>query len=254
MLNWFRSTTGSAGFTAQQSIWLCSAILAAASFVGAILYQPTHILAFALSGSILTLAFCLDYLTIRARMRRRQIAQAWPEVLDSLVSASTSGFSVFDSLMELATSGPASIRPYFKQLEKDVESGLELNVSLERMRDSMADLNVDRLVELVGVVSVAGGQGFYLALRNQAKQAREDLALRGELESKQGWVSGTAKVAILAPWLVVGMLCARQENIAAYSSYQGSTILIIGLIVSIFAYRLVQLLGSTSQPQRVFIK
>jgi tight adherence protein B len=187
-------------------------------------------------------------------MRRRQVAQAWPEVLDSLVSASTSGFSVFDSLMELATSGPPSIRPYFKQLEKDIESGLELNVSLDRMRESMADLNVDRLVELVRVVSAAGGQGFYLALRNQAKQVREDLALRGELESKQGWVSGTAKVAILAPWLVVGMLCARQENVAAYSSYQGSTILIIGLVVSIFAYRLVQLLGSTSQPQRVFAK
>jgi tight adherence protein B len=116
----------------------------------------------------------------------------------------------------------------------------------------MAEVNVDRLVELVRIVSISGGQGFHVALRNQSVQVRQDLALAGELESKQGWVSGTAKVAITAPWLVVLMLCARKENVAAYSSPQGSWVLLIGLIVSVFAYRLIQLFGSISDPVRVF--
>ena len=252
MLIWYREATAAAGFSWKSAKALFFSGMGAALFVGVAALEISHVMAFAVSIATIFIAALFETLTIRARSRRRAVANAWPEVLDSLVSASSSGIPIFEAFLELSTSGPALLRPNFKQLERDLDSGLDLNAALLNLRDSMAEVNVDRLVELVRIVSISGGQGFHVALRNQSVQVRQDLALAGELESKQGWVSGTAKVAITAPWLVVLMLCARKENVAAYSSPQGSGILLIGLIGSVFAYRLIQLFGSISDPVRVF--
>jgi hypothetical protein len=48
------------------------------------------------------------------------------------------------------------------------------------------------------------------------------------------------------------MLATRPENARAYASAEGSMILFLGLVVSIFAFRLVQILGELSVSPRVF--
>ena len=252
MLRWYRDTCAAAGFSRKASGWLLFVTALGCLFVGSAAFQISHVPAFSLSVTTISFAFILEWLTIRARLRRRAVAQAWPEILDALLSASSSGLPLFEAFIELSSTGPVVLRHHFKALERDLDAGLDLNDGLRNLRDTMADVNVDRLVELVRIVSDSGGQGFHAALRSQAVLARQDLALAGELESKQGWVSGTAKVAIMAPWLVVVMLCARKENVVAYSSPQGAAILLTGLIVSIIAYRLIQLFGSFSEPVRVF--
>lgn len=254
MLSWFRTTSAAAGFSGSSARWLvgCSSLLVFVA--GWLAFELTRVPAFAASVSFILLAFLLEYLNIRAKSRAKSLAAAWPEVLDSLVSATASGTSMFEAVLELASTGPRLLRPQFRKLEADLESGADFAESMARFRDVMANANVDRLVELIRIISTAGGQGFHQAIRQQVHQVRRDLALSGELESKQGWVTGTAKFAILAPWLVVLMLCVRPENKAAYSTTQGSGILLLGLVVSMFAYRLIQILGAPTLPVRVFNK
>jgi tight adherence protein B len=84
-------------------------------------------------------------------------------------------------------------------------------------------------------------------------RTRSEIALWGELESKQGWVAGTAKLAIAAPWLIVATLAVRPENVAIYNTTEGTGVLVVGLLVSLIAYRLVGLMGSLSKPSRVLI-
>ena len=254
MLSWLRSTSAAAGFSGMSARWLLGCSSLVVFVAGWLALELTHVPAFAVSLSVILTAFLLEYLNLRAKSRAKSLATAWPEVLDSLVSAAASGLSMFEAVLELASSGPRLLRPQFRKLEADLESGTDFGVAMTHFRDVMANANVDRLVELIRIISAAGGQGFHHALRNQAKQVRQDLALAGELESKQGWVTGTAKFAILAPWIVVLMLCVRPENTAAYSTTQGSGILLLGLLVSMFAYRLIQILGATGLPVRVFKK
>jgi tight adherence protein B len=252
MLIWFRETIAAAGFAQFGLVPVSLAIAFLALLAGVISLEVVHVPAFAASMAAIVFAFCLEVLTMRARTRRRDISLAWPEVIDSLVSAASSGMSMNEAFLELSTSGPQSLRPNFRKVEAEVDAGSTLTQALSHLRNELAEVHVDRLVELVRIVSAAGGEGFYSALRLQGQQVRDDLALRGELESKQGWVSGTAKVAIIAPWLIVAMLCSRPENVQAYASAEGSGILLLGLVVSVFAYRLIQLLGRVSQPTRVF--
>ena len=100
---------------------------------------------------------------------------------------------------------------------------------------------------------ISGGAGYIESLNSQAKITRSDIATWGELESKQGWVTGTAKLALAAPWLVVVFLTSRPENVKIYNSNEGLTILLVGLTVSLIAYRLIGVLGNLTKPKRVFV-
>ena len=125
---------------------------------------------------------------------------------------------------------------------------------LERFKNEVGDASADRLVELLRIANFSGGVGYHEALRHQVHVLRSDLALWGELESKQGWVTGTAKLALAAPWFIVAVLCTRPENLAIYSSQSGTALLVSGLIVSMFAFRLIQKLGTLRKPTRIFIQ
>lgn len=231
---------------------ICIFILAV-TLIGVFAYQVVSIWAFAFSASISSAAFMLEVLTARARRRGRLISAAWPDVLDSLATAGYSGISLSESLTELGETAPDVLREHFKILSRNLDSGDSLAKGLEMLKAELGDIQVDRLVELLHIAHSSGGEGYNEALRNQAQIAREELALWGEIESKQGWISGTAKIALAAPWLIVAMLSTRAENAKAFSSNTGASILIFGLLVSLFAYRLIQVLGAIEKPRRVFI-
>ena len=135
---------------------------------------------------------------------------------------------------------------------RQVESGESIDAALETMKHNLGEIHADRLIELIRVVHEAGGQGYLGSLKRQGQQLRAQLNLQGMLESKQGWVSGTAKLAVAAPWLIVALLSSRPENAAAYNEPAGAGVLLIGFLVSLFAYRLIHMFGGLPEMPRVF--
>jgi tight adherence protein B len=129
-----------------------------------------------------------------------------------------------------------------------------MDQGLDWFKSHFGQLQTDRLVELIRVVHRSGGIGYLDSLREQALRTRQEIALWGELDSKQGWVTGTAKLAIIAPWIIVATLSTRSENVAIYNTPEGIGVLLAGLLVSLVAYRLVVLMGNLSKPKRVLIK
>lgn len=252
MLNWLKSNLEGAGLGRFGLVTVGFTVALGSAFVALAALQLVPVPAFAASLAVGSVGLAAELLTIRAKARRRAVAQVWPEVLDSLVSSASAGISVAESLEDLAKLGPALLRPHFEKLSRDLDFGSTLDDALHTFKVNLGEVHSDRLVEVISIVNAAGGGGFYEAIKTQASVTRQDLALWGEIESKQGWVGGTAKIAVAAPWIIVVLLASRPENLAAYASETGSVILIIGLVVSIFAYRLIQILGTTLQPKRVF--
>jgi tight adherence protein B len=200
------------------------------------------------------IGFAIEALRITANSRSEQLAKIWPEVIDSLQSAASSGIGIIDSLDEIARSGPNRLRPAFSELVNRIDRGLGTNDSLDWFKSQFGQSQADRLVELIRVVQKSGGVGYLDSLRDQSSRTRSEIALWGELESKQGWVTGTAKLAIVAPWIIVATLSARPENVAIYNTSEGISILVFGLLVSLAAYRMVTLMGALTRPRRVFTK
>jgi tight adherence protein B len=192
-------------------------------------------------------------LSARAATRRHNlVATCWPEVLDSFASAAASGLGTVETFADLATMGPHQTRTKFTIAVDGLDRGIALDDVLDELKLNFREAYPDRLFELVRLVSQLGGSAYTQSLRGMAQDCRTEMALDGEIAAKQGWIGGTAKLAIASPWIIVILLSVRPENVAAYNSAPGFVVLITGLAVSLVAYRLIHVLGALPSRPRVF--
>lgn len=68
---------------------------------------------------------------------------------------------------------------------------------------------------------------------------------------KSVWAVNAARLALAAPWIVLGFLALRPETVAAYDSAGGVAVLAIGGAVSLAAYRLMIRIARLPQETRV---
>jgi tight adherence protein B len=227
--------------------------LSVAAIVGSWAHLSFQVLGLSVSIAIAVLGLCFEAINLRAKSRSDAIAKLWPEVIESLQSAAKSGMGLIDSISELGESGPWQIRKQFASFVQRIDGGQSFDASLTLLKSELGQLHADRLIELIRLVHLSGGAGYVESLNSQAKITRSDIATWGELESKQGWVTGTAKLALAAPWVVVLFLASRPENVEIYNSNEGLTVLLVGLTISLIAYRLIGVLGNLAKPKRVFV-
>lgn len=253
-MRYFRNQLQAAGLANWSPL---SVIWATALFSGLIslaVHSAFSVWGLTVSSFLAVFASALETLKLRARLRSDALAKIWPELIDSLHSATTSGMSLMDSLSEIAKRGPIRVRSTFGRFVELVEAGEPFYSALDWLKAQFGSRSADSVLELIRVVHEGGSQNYSQTLRRFARQLREDTALWGELESKQGWVMGTAKLALIAPWIVVATLSVRGENVAVYNSVDGLSILLLGLIASVLAHRMIVMLGELPKPDRVFDK
>jgi len=246
-----RMALEAAGWSRYSPIQFVVFVIAASTLLASWIQLSFEVLGLTIFSVFSIVGLSMEALRLRAKQRSDQLARLWPEILDSLHSAASSGFGIVDSLEQVARSGPSRIQPIFRELVDRIDSGTGLDQSLDWFKSQFGQLQADRLVELIRIVHRSGGVGYLDSLREQALRTRSEIALWGELDSKQGWVTGTAKLAIAAPWIIVATLAARSENVEIYNTTEGTGVLVAGLLVSLIAYRLVGFMGSLSKPSRV---
>jgi tight adherence protein B len=145
--------------------------------------------------------------------------------------------------LDSVSSAPPKISWALLEFEKDHSSGLSFVQSLDNLKTRLANPIADRFIEITRLASASGGRGYLTALRSQALQLRLENAAWVEIQVKQNWVLGTAKLAVLAPWLVLVLLSLRPETAIAFQSELGVAVLAIGLVASLLAFRLIKSLG-----------
>ncbi len=224
-----------------------------AAVVGSWMQLSFQIMGLSLATAIAVIGLCLEAVNLRAKSRSDALAKLWPEIIESLQSAAKSSIGLIDSISEVGESGPWQTRKQFAAFVHRIDSGQSVDQSLTTLKQELGQLHADRLIELIRIVHLSGGAGYLDSLASQVRITRSEIATWGELESKQGWVTGTAKLALVAPWVIVLFLTSRPENVEIYNTTEGLTVLIIGLAVSLIAYRLIGLLGNLTKPKRVFV-
>ncbi|QEO15633.1 type II secretion system F family protein [Agromyces intestinalis] len=188
----------------------------------------------------------------RASRRRAANRAVWPEVVDHLVASVRAGVSLPDSVAALADLGPSATRADFQAFAADYARTGSFSVALDRLKDALADPVADRLVETLRMAREVGGGELTSVLRNLARYLREDAALRGELRARQSWIRNAARLGVAAPWVLLVVLATKPETIAAYDSAAGSVLLLVGVAVSIVAYRAMIALGRLPEERRWF--
>ncbi|AJT41404.1 type II secretion system F family protein [Psychromicrobium lacuslunae] len=186
----------------------------------------------------------------RARRRSKALRELWPEVVDNLRSAVRAGLSISEALAQLADRGPAELRSYFADFSADYRLGGRFDQALERLKAQLADPVADRIIEALKLARDVGGTDLGGLLFILSSFLRENIRIRAELEAKQSWLINAAKLAVLAPWLLLLVLASHPQTIQAYNSVTGWLVLLIGLLISIICYRVMLRIGALPEELR----
>jgi tight adherence protein B len=235
----------SAGVFVVVSALLGVAVLALVTLV-------TPVLAIGVLGGIVAGMLPLALLTARARVRRRALRAAWPDLVDHLVSGLRSGLPLAESVGALAAVGAPETRDAFVQFEREVRSSGAVSPALDALKERLADPVADRIVETLRMAREVGGTELPTVLRNLAASLRAELAVRAEAEARQSWVFSAARLGVAAPWVVLLLLASQPAAASAYNSPLGLVVLGVGLVVTVVAYRLMVALGRLPDERRWF--
>ncbi|GHF04260.1 type II secretion system F family protein [Pseudolysinimonas yzui] len=222
--------------------------LVAAAIVLAIAPVP----ALALGAAGLGAAVPLAVLSARARALRKTLRLAWPDLVDHLVSGIRAGLPLAEAVGALAEVGPAETCVAFRTFERRALGSGNLASALDGLKSDLADPIADRIVETLKMAREVGGSELPSVLRALATSLRADAAVRSEVEARQSWVRGAARLGVVAPWVVLLLLASRPEAAASYNSPAGLVLLGVGLVVTVVAYRVMIALGRLPDERRWF--
>jgi tight adherence protein B len=198
----------------------------------------TAVPAVALLSGVAAGALPFAVLARRAERRRRASAAAWPEAIDSLVSAVRAGLPLPEAVADLSRRGPEPLRLAFAGFEADYRALGAFGPALDALALRLADPVADRVVACLQVAREVGGTDLGRVLASLAALVRDDGRTRREIEARQSWTVSAAKVAVAAPWLTLALLCLRPEAVRAYSSSEGAVLLVGAAAMSLVAYAL----------------
>ncbi|WP_232677533.1 type II secretion system F family protein [Nocardioides sp. R-C-SC26] len=221
--------------------------LAAGAVVLVLTATPTIAATFALLAAGLPIAV----LAGRARRRRRELAEVWPDAVDNLASAVRAGLALPEALAGLADRGPEQLRPAFAAFAADYQATGRFEDSLDRLKLRLADGVGDRVVEGLRIAREVGGSELGRLLRNLSGYLRDDLRTRAELEARQSWAVASARLAVAAPWVVLLLMSGQREVVARYQSPAGAIVLAVGAALCVLAYRTMLRIGRLPEERRV---
>lgn len=179
----------------------------------------------------------------RARTRVRDVRGAWPDAVDALASAVRAGMSLPEALADLATRGPAALRPAFARFAGEYRVSGSFGSALDSLQGALADPVADRVIASMRIARDVGGTDLGLVLRTLSSLLRADMRTRGEIEARQSWTVSAARLAVAAPWVTLALLCTRPEAASAYRTALGAVILVVSAGLTFVAYRAMLLIG-----------
>ncbi len=230
-------------------VWAVSVVTALVAFVAIEVVSRTATVALVFGVLAAYLPFAI--VAGRARRRRRELAEVWPEAVDNLASAVRAGMSLPEALTQLGQRGPEPLREPFAAFGVDYQVTGRFAESLDRLKQRLSDPVGDRVVEALRIAREVGGGELGSLLRSLSGYLREDAHTRSELESRQAWTVNGARLAVSAPWLVLLLLCFQREVIARYASPTGVVVLSVGAALCLVAYRAMVRIGRLPDEERV---
>ena len=222
----------------------CALLALVASFV------VTETWAVGLAMGVVAAPLPAAWVSSRSHRRAREAREAWPEVVDSLVSGVHAGAALPTLLADLGSGGPPALRGAFEAFGQDYRAHGRFDVALDRLKDRLADPVADRIVEALRLARSVGGADLARLLTDLAVLLREDARVRGELEARQSWTVGAARLGVAAPWAVLLLISQGARSARVWNTPQGMAVLALGGACCVAAYALMRVLSRLSTDPR----
>lgn len=161
-------------------------------------------------------------------------SESWPDAIDFLISSIRAGMTIGSSLMALQQQGPQVLKPILLPVHQALNNGSSVSEALRLLRIHANDPVADRIALILEISQDVGGSSLGAILRSLSSYVRTETRTRAELISRQAWTINAAKLAVVAPWLIVLILSIRAHE--AYATATGSTLLLLGSLATSLGY------------------
>ncbi|MDO4665157.1 MAG: type II secretion system F family protein [Actinomycetaceae bacterium] len=192
----------------------------------------------------------IGWLKVRGARIDKARREIWPDVIDDILTGIQAGLSLSDTMVGLARNGPEPLRAQMRQFSADLAATGRFEASLDLLKDRLKDPVADRIIEAMRIAHNVGGADLSALLRALSHMLREDARTRGELEARQSWTVNGARLAVVAPWLVVTVLCLQPSTARAYQNFGGVVVLASGAVLSAVAYYLMHKFATLTGEER----
>lgn len=215
-------------------------------------YSLTHSLPIGIAISLAA------YLLITFSEKRAQSKKSWellvvvPEIIDYLISGIQSGLSLNEALSGLSSRGPLLTREIFADFKARISEGHPFEQSVESLQSAFNIRAADQVFESLIFAKSLGGTELLSLLRQLGHFTRQDLSLRREIATKQGWIRNSAHLSAAAPWLLLLLLAMQPATARAFSTSFGVAVLGVGISMTVLAYLWMGKLSQLPEPRRIF--
>ena len=206
------------------------------------------VLSIVLAGTAAALPLVLA--ASRRAAARRALRNQWPDVVDALISAIRSGANIPDAVISLAGFSVKAISTPAALFARDYKRSGNFELAALDLKARWANPNGDRIIETLRLGRELGGTEITSVLGALGSHLRAESALRQEVEARQGWIRLAARIGVMAPWIVLVLLSTRPEAAQAYNSAAGVLLILVGLGVSVLAYRIMSAVGYLPDEKR----
>lgn len=207
----------------------------------------------------LALAFALITLWVPRALKKRseerervELAALWPEIIDHIISGLRAGMSLAETLIGLSHRGPMATRPTFHQCEILLRESGDFPRVFEIIKARFHDGIADQVCEVLDFARGTGSRDTAIILRTLGDFIRSDIALRAEIRAKHGWIKNSALIAAAAPWILLLILSSQAGTVRAFSTPGGTTVLSVGVGMSLLAYIWMERAGRLPVVPRIF--
>lgn len=232
------------------NVYIKSIIYGASSAIFVLAF--TSSLVIAVTFLTLITALSIVFFTRTHNKKYEAMNDAWPEVIDHLITGIQSGLSINESLAGLATRGPEVLKPNFSKFAIHMAKSGDFNESLRTLKREFGQPGSDQIFESIAISKTLGGSELLTILRTVGSYLRQDLALRREIEVKHGWIKNSAHLSAISPWVLLLLLSTQPATANAFSTGSGIMVLIFGIAMTAIAYLWMAKLGELPELPRVF--
>lgn len=217
---------------------------------GALSWAITGVAVLSVVVALTTGALPMMFSAVRRAAASKALRNQWPDVVDALISAIRSGANIPDAVISLAGFSSRAVSTPAALFAQDYKASGNFELAATDLKARWANPNGDRIVETLRLGRELGGTEITTVLGSLGSHLRAESALRQEVEARQGWIRLAARIGVMAPWIVLVLLSTRPEAAQAYNSGAGIVLILIGLGVSLLAYRIMSAVGYLPEEKR----
>lgn len=194
----------------------------------------------------------LEAKSVRARRKVRRQEQLWPQFEELYISALQSGISLADAFSYAEEFDLGNLKQPISKLVRKLDSGARLPSALNDFGRELRFGAADLFVEIVRLAHQTGGQNLIHSLQEHVRSVRLEIEANSSASARNGSILVVAQLGLLAPWVLLAVLCTNEQNRLVFNSESGGFLLLGGFSVSLLAFRLVVKAGTVKPLPRIF--